>query len=193
MSKNVRAALMAAVLVLSAISVPAQAEMRWLFKGGLDFGGESLGVIRFVDNTEETIRANEGFYIGGGLAYISYDYLLEAELTAAWKYVGVRATNGDAAFTRFPVEALVFYPIAWARVGGGLTYHVNPKFEASGDAAPQLVAVPRNFNGAVGGILQADYRASENLTLGVRYTLLTYSGDADRKSNGVGLIISGSF
>lgn len=189
MAGNVQAALVAAVL--SAMAAPAQAETRWLLKGGFDFGGDTLRVVRFLDGSAETIQANEGFYIGGGMAYISPDYNLEAELSASWKYVGVTASNGDVRFTRFPLEAMVFYPWSWGRVGAGLTYHVNPKISSSGVVSS---SVNSDFDNALGGVIQAEYRLSDNLGLGLRYTMLDYTGGGtDRKADGFGITLSGSF
>ena len=189
MSKNVQAALMAAVF--GSMAAPAQAEMRWLLKGGFDFGGDTLVPVTFQDGTTETLKANEGFYVGGGVAYIFLDYNLEAELSASWKYVGVTASNGDVSFTRFPLEAMVFYPWSWGRVGAGLTYHLNPKISTSGVVPSSFSA---DFDNAAGAVIQAEYRPSDNLGLGVRYTALTYtSGGRDDEANGIGLTISGSF
>ena len=189
MAKSVRAALVAAVL--GSVAVPAQAEMRWLLKGGFDFGGDTLVPVTFQDGTTETLKANEGFYVGGGVAYIFLNYNFEAELSASWKYVGVTASNGDVSFTRFPLEAIVFYPWSWGRVGGGLTYHLNPEISSSGVVSSSVNA---EYDNALGGIIQAEYRPSDNLAFGLRYTMLDYSnGGADIKASGVGITISGSF
>lgn len=188
MSKSKHAALAAAIL--ATVALPAQAEMRWLLKGGFDFGGDTLVTVLFQDGSTDKIKANEGFYIGGGIAYIFPDYNLETELSASWKYVGITASNGDVSFTRFPLEAMVFYPWAWGRVGAGLTYHVNPELSSSG--VPGGLNV--EFDNAVGAVIQAEYRPSDNLGFGLRYTALDYTiGGTDVKASGVGLTISGSF
>ena len=188
MNKGIRAAVAAAVLGASAM--PAQADMRWLLKGGFDFGGDTLVTVQFVDGSTDSIKANEGFYIGGGIAYIFPDYNLEAELSASWKYVGITASNGDVSFTRFPLEAMVFYPWSWGRVGAGLTYHVNPNLKSSGLSSNFDV----EFDNAVGAVVQAEYRPSDNLGFGLRYTALDYTiGGFDVKASGVGITISGSF
>lgn len=187
-SKSLHAAVLAAAMAGAA--VPAQAEMRWLLKGGFDFGGDTLVTVLFQDGSTDTIKANEGFYIGGGIAYIFRDYNIETEFSASWKYVGITASNGDVTFTRFPLEAMVFYPWSWGRVGAGLTYHLNPELSSSG--VPGGLNV--DFDNAVGGVIQAEYRPSENLGFGLRYTALDYSlGGTDINASGVGLTISGSF
>lgn len=188
MLKTVQVAALAAVI--GGMAAPAQADMRWLLRGGFDFGGDTLVTVVFQDGSRESIKANEGFYIGGGIAYIFPDYNLEAELSANWKYVGVTASNGDVTFTRFPIEAMVFYPWSWGRVGAGLTYHINPELSGSG----VVTNINAEFDNALGGVIQAEYRPSDNLGFGLRYTALDYTiGGVDVNASGIGLTISGTF
>jgi hypothetical protein len=142
------------------------AEIRPLLKAGLDLGGDKMLTVVFDDGDTQDIKANDGFYLGGGFAVIDAARRMEYHLTAAFKYGVIAAENGDVEWTRFPLEALVFYRFPRIRVGGGLTYHVSPTVETSG---------------AVGGrytILEYDAKDA-------------FSGSA--KSNGFGISFSMSF
>ncbi len=180
----------ACILLLTATGTAQAVEWRGVVKAGYDFGGDTLQTVRFADGTTESIKANDGFYFGGGIALVPAASNFETQLTLAWKYTGVTANNGEISFTRYPLEALAFYNWDFFRVGGGLTYHINPKLKRSGVVSGGGV----DFNSRVGAIVQADYRVTENVTAGIRYTYITYTGDGrDIHGDGFGVAISGSF
>ncbi|HZO02392.1 MAG TPA: hypothetical protein VFB93_14440 [Burkholderiales bacterium] len=169
------------------------ADIRPILKGGLDTGGDTLVSVTFVGGESDKIKANEGFYLGGGMAIIDEPRSMEYHLTVAYKIGMVSADNGDIDWTRVPLEALAFYRFAKVRIGGGLTYHLNPELEGSGVAS----SVNVKFKNALGFLVQADWRITQGLALGLRYTFIEYeakspaSGTA--KGDGAGLTISYTF
>lgn len=169
------------------------AEIRPLLKAGGDFGGDTMVTVAFDDGNTQKIRANQGFYIGGGAAIVDAGRNMEYHLTAAIKFYFVDADNGDVEWTRVPLEALAFYRLQHVRLGGGLTYHVNPRLEGSGFATPLDI----KFKNPLGVVLQADWRATESLGLGVRYTFLEYETKGNftgtAKASGFGLAASYTF
>jgi len=169
------------------------ADIRPLVKAGIDVGGETMATAVFVSGETDKIRANEGAYLGGGLALVDDARNLEFHLTIAYKLARVSADNGDLEFSRIPLEGLVFYRLPKVRLGGGLTYHLNPELEGGGIAS----AVDVKFKNAPGFVLQADYRIWRGLAAGVRYTFLEYDAKGDAtgsaRSNGVGLTVSYTF
>lgn len=182
-----------ACLVACAAFGAQAAEIRPLLKAGADFGGDTMATVTFDDGDTQKIRGNQGFYVGGGVAIIDAERSMEYHLTAAFKFYFVDADNGDVEWTRVPLEALAFYRFERVRLGGGLTYHVNPRIEGSGFATPLDI----KFKNALGVVLQADWRATETLGLGVRYTFLEYEAKGNftgtAKANGFGLTASYSF
>lgn len=177
-------------VLLFALVDRASAQLQGVVKVGFDYGGDSLVTVRFIDGSTASIDANEGFYLAGGIAWIDDVRSLESHLTIGWKSASINAANGDLDFTRFPLEAMVFYNTYSFRYGGGLTYHLNPELKVSG-AAPD---VGRDYDDAVGIILQVDYRATDYLGIGLRYTVLEYSGPGDdARANGLGLTVTGTF
>jgi hypothetical protein len=182
-----------AFLLASAACGAQAAEIRPLIKAGADFGGDTMVRATFTNGDTQNIRGNEGFYLGGGAAIIDAARNMEYHLTAAYKFFFVDADNGDIEWTRVPLEALAFYRLERLRFGGGLTYHVNPRLEGSGVVG----GLDLKFKNALGVVLQADWRATESLGLGVRYTFLEYEAKGNftgtAKASGFGLAASFSF
>lgn len=169
------------------------AEIRPLLKAGFDFGGDTMVRAVFVDGSTQTIKANEGVYLGGGGAIVNEGRDWEFHLTLAYKFTMIDASNGDVEWTRFPLEALAFYRFQKIRLGGGLAYHINPRLEGSGVVGGLDV----KFKNAAGAVLQADWRITEGLAAGVRYTAIEYDAKGpftgSSKSNGLGLTFSWRF
>jgi hypothetical protein len=169
------------------------ADLRPLLKAGFDLGGDTLVTAVFTNGDSETVKANEGFYIGGGAAIIDAARNMEYHFSLAYKVAFVDASNGDIEWTRFALEALAFYRFPRVRVGGGLAYHISPRVDVSGVPGGMDV----RFKDALGAVLQADWRITEKIAAGLRYTILEYdakgafSGSA--KSNGFGLTFSMNF
>lgn len=175
------------------VGVTHAAEIRPLLKAGFDLGGDTLVTAVFTNGETETVKANEGFYIGGGAAIIDAARNMEYHLALAYKIAVVEASNGDIEWTRFPLEALAFYRFPRVRVGGGLAYHMSPRLEGSGVVGGLDV----KFKNALGAVLQADWRITERIAAGARYTILEYDAKGaftgSAKSNGFGLTFSMSF
>lgn len=177
----------ALILTTGALSVGVShaADVRGVFKAGFDFGGDTIVTAFMTDGGTETIKANEGFVLGGGFAVFNDTKTLSSEITLSWKYTSISAENGDIEFTRFPVDALLFFNSAKSRLGIGATYHLNPEVEGSGVAT----GFGWEFDDALGFIAQVDYRASEKIAFGLRYTNLTYDvvgSDVSAKADGIG-------
>ena len=183
-----------AALLLGGTATAQAAEIRPMFKGAADFGGDTLITVQFSDGSSESIKANELLSLGGGVSIVNDAGDIETELTLSYKFRMVTATNGDVTFSRWPLDALVFYRLPELRLGGGLTYHLGPELSGSGFAGGLNV----KFDDALGLLLQADYRVTPKINLGVRYTSLDYKlringVSATAKSNGVGIVFSASF
>ena len=176
-----------ALVIAAAVPLGSHAvEVKPMFKGGADFGGETIATATFTNGSQKSIKANEGAYVGGGASILLDSKDIEIEATLSYKYTSITASNGDVTWTRFPLEVLAFYRMPKFRLGGGLTYHLSPKLKASGAAGNFSVTV----DDAAGAVLQADYFVTPKLTLGGRYTILEYKANGiPAKSDGVGVTI----
>ncbi len=165
-----------------------------MFKVGADFGGDDLVTLTFTNGETRTIRANDGVFLGGGVSILSDQRDVEAEISLSYKVDTINASNGRVTWSRWPIDALLFYRLPSMRFGGGLTYHLNPELTGSGVVGN----VFDKFDNALGFIVQADYNISERHHIGVRYTGIEYKLNAPgaqstAKSNGFGLVFSASF
>ena len=182
-------------ILMLAAAVPLAsraAEVRPMFKVGYDTGGDTLVAAVFTDGSTETIKANEGFHIGGGVSIVPASSNLEIEVSLSYKFQFITAANGDIDWTRMPLDALVFYRFPKVRLGGGLTYHLNPKLKGSGVVGGLNI----KFDDALGYVLQADYRITQTIAAGVRFTSVEYEASgaaATAKSNGLGVTFGMSF
>jgi hypothetical protein len=178
------------VLGTGAAGIAGAVEVDFAMKAGIDFGGATLRSGQFTDGSSHSIKANDGLYLGAGASILNQDRTLEAELTINWKYDSIEASNGSITWTRWPLDALFFYRTQNMRFGGGLTYHMNPTLRSSGEAPGNNA----DLDSVLGGILQAEYRFSDKGSVGARYTILKYDMDGESKSsNGLGIVVSGSF
>lgn len=193
MTGNPVGRLLCGLALISASAVHAgahAADVRPMLKAGFDFGGDPLATVQFTDGTVKTIKANEGFYLGGGLSILNEARNLDAEISIAYEFALINPRSGDARWTRVPLEALLFYRRPKFRLGGGLTYQIDPKIHGTGVTTP----VDMKFDNAAGLVLQADYLLTERLAVGLRYTSLELKeSGGGRTFNASGPGISASY
>jgi hypothetical protein len=107
---------------------------------------------------------------------------LRLRLTAG---VHVGTLSGGERFTRFPLEAAIFYPVSdELRVGAGVRYPMRMRFGgAGGDTTDGLSATP-------GVLALVDYRLAPHLWLDMRYVVERYNlstgGSLDASHWGIG-------
>jgi hypothetical protein len=95
-------------------------------------------------------------------------------------------------WSRWPLDGLVFYRWNKVRAGGGLTYHLNPDLKGSGVISGLNV----DFKNSLGLLLQVDWRITEKMNFGARYTVLDYkvkNFGTEVDSNGLGIVFGASF
>lgn len=164
-----------------------------MFKLGYDFGGDTLVTAVFADGSTRSIKANEGFFMGVGASILNDARNVEGEMSVSYKFQTIDANDANLQFTRFPFDALLFYRQYRYRVGGGLTYHLNPKVRGSGAAAGLNV----NYENALGAILQGDYVFGPKTAVGLRYTMLQYKATSGAggtaRGDGFGFVFSMRF
>ena len=159
---------------------------------GLMDGGDKLATVKYRHSDDVDINAGGLVLLGVG---VNQEFGNNWELQATLNYLGAGADarNGEVSFSRWPIEVLGFYHVGNHRFGGGLTYHVNPKFDVDFDYGPDETV---NFDDALGAVLEYDYFFMPQLSLGVRGTVINYkSSDVDGTINGnsIGVVVSGYF
>lgn len=115
-------------------------------------------------------KAGEGFLIGGGILIpLGVSDNAEAQLGIGWKEDKISADNGKVAFHRIPLDALVFFKAANFRLGGGVTYHLNPEMSGHG----YVGAADASFKDAFGFLVEADV-VFEMFFMGIRGVFVDY-------------------
>lgn len=183
------AAVWAVAALAGAPAASHAAEVRPAFTAGYDTGGDKIVNVTFTSGKTDSIRANEGLYAGGGVSVLNDSKDIEFLGTLAVKYQALHADNGDVTWIRYPLDALLFYRMQSFRLGGGLTYVINPRLKGSGAASN----IDVTLDDALGVVLQADYLMGK-VNLGLRATLLDYKvGGSTVKGSGLGVSFGFTF
>ncbi|HYS51129.1 MAG TPA: hypothetical protein VEM33_04575 [Burkholderiales bacterium] len=198
-----------AMALAIAAAVPATSnavDVRPIIKAGFGLGGDtvvSVGVSNSGSTSTRSIKANQGVFFGGGASILTDSKEFEAEVSLSFKFYTIAAQNGRVDWTVLPLDALVFYRMPNVRLGGGLTYHLNPSLSGSGAAG----GLNAKYDDALGFVLQGDYVLKNRFNFGLRYTSVEYKRTsfqtnplivastpaANPRTNGIGFVFSMSF
>lgn len=168
---------------------PAQTHM--VGTAGITYGGDKLATVHYTNGDDTDIHAGGLLLFGLGVDH-QFGNQWEVQATLNYLFDTANAKNGDVTFSRWPLDVLAFYRNGSHRFGGGLTYHMNPKFDIDVPGTKLTV----DFDDAIGTVLEYDYFFSENISLGVRGTLISYkSSDVsdDINGNSIGITLNGYF
>jgi hypothetical protein len=94
--------------------------------------------------------------------------------------------GGGEHFTRFPLEATLWYPVGdKLRVGAGARYAAHPRFSGAGDKTSD------GLNSTPAPLVAVDYRLLSHLSLDMRYVYERYEqasgGDLEGSHFGIGM------
>ena len=94
--------------------------------------------------------------------------------------------GGSEHFTRFPLEATLWYPVGdKLRIGAGARYAARPRFSGAGDKTSD------GLNSTPGPLVAVDYRLLPHLSLDMRYVYERYeqAGGSDLEGShwGIGM------
>ena len=178
--------------VMLALSPACMAADGMLLQAGLHFGGDDLLNVRFTNGDTEKLKAGELISLSAGVA-LGLSEKLETRLLFGIKLDAVDADNGDASFTRLPLDALLMYRLGErVSLGGGATYHLDPTLEYDGPSTSFDV----NYDDALGLVLQAEYDFEGQGYMALKFTSIDYEVDGisgDASGNSVGIILGMRF
>ncbi len=168
--RKLKHTVLALILYLSA---SASAHAGAVMDMGLHFGGDNLLTI-ITGTGSDTIRAGQLFSFAGGATFdITSD--LEGMVTIGYYADSQTYSNGSADFSRIPINGMVFYEQGTLRLGGGLTYHLNPTLTCDITAVCNSTATA---DSALGYMLEAGSTTKGGrkgrLYYGLRYTIINY-------------------
>ncbi len=160
---------------------------------GITNGGDDLAKIKYENGDSAKISAGELLMLGGGVNYQFAESPINVQAAISYFFDNQDAKNGDATFERWPVDLLGFYNAGNHRFGAGLSYHMNPEFDASLDGYDSINV---DFDNALGAVVEYGYKFSGGFVLGLRYTSIDYSSskvDGDIDGSNVGLMATFTF
>jgi hypothetical protein len=182
-----------ATIVLGSVTMTssgeAQGKLRGTVRMGADFGGERVLQFTYSDGSTPEMTAGGGLVLSAGGALQAFKagaHEVDAQINVGWKYKTIPpASNQEASWNRFPVEALLLYraPIG-LRMGAGAAVHLGNVLEASGATLNDRV----EFKNKPGFVLHTEY-VRRNFAFDVRYTLMQY----EVESGGTGTVDANSF
>ena len=119
--------------MLAAVPAASHAwDLKPMLKVGYDIGGDTLFTALFTDGSRRSIKANEGGFLGAGVSIVNAAKDLETEISLSYKTQNIRARNGDIDWTRYPLDALVFYRFSKVRLGGASPITSARRWRAAG-------------------------------------------------------------
>lgn len=160
--------------------------LRFLLGAALEFGGDNIAEVYFIDGSTQTLNSGQGgtLFAGGQLRLTKSEKLF-LRGSVGIKYLTTKADNAHIRLTRIPLQlSLNYLPVKKLRFATGIVSHqaINLKFDGLGQNA--------KFTSSPGLQFEAGYGL-----FALSYTLMTYK-DADNvsyKANAIGITISGVF
>lgn len=148
------------------------AEWEWLFGMGLDVGGEELGTVTYSDGSTASVKANTGLAFNAGTVIPNDDEgTFATQISIGYKTGGPRLWSMDVNWTAIPLEVIEFYRSGSVRMGGGISYQLNPQLKVNLPSASFI----SKYNNAIGLIAQIGWRpARENYSIDLRYTRINF-------------------
>jgi hypothetical protein len=168
MSKiNFKLAFLSTILCLGVAGVAnASSSSGLILEGGLHFGGDRLQTVYTSNGTSE-VKAGGGLSFGIGIG-VDLAPDMESRITFGVKRDGVFGSNGEVTFTRYPIDVLILKKLDGWKLGGGVTYHLNPEY-----ADTIYPAIYDKYDDALGFLLELD-RDLGLVYVGGRVTVIDY-------------------
>lgn len=202
--KSIKIALLTAPLWFNC-SVALAADEQDGIKGFFDMdmhvqGSDELVTFYKSDGSDSTLSAGQGISIRGG-AQIPITSPIYMEVSGGWKQGSVSASNGEATFTRYSVEALALFrqPVesgAEHQLAAGILYHTAPKFKCD---ITGICDGSVSFDAATGFALQYRFALGAmpnkggRMILGARYESIKYGASVGSDIDGSNFALSIGF
>jgi opacity protein-like surface antigen len=139
---------------------------------GVGFGGDNMGKVLYTDGSTSNMPAGEGGQFQAGLDYRFTD-LFSIQGSIGYQFrEEAYASNGNALYSRVPIELLGYYHVSknW-RLGGGVRYVGGAKITGSG----LLAGFDEEFENTTGGVLEAEYLIGKHAGIKLRFVKETYT------------------
>jgi hypothetical protein len=185
--------------LLSLASLNASNDLKPILQMGYDFGGTTLATVEndsYYDSSIDKVRAGQGLGFEVGAVVDSPN--VELQFLVGYRFDNESAYNGDVTWDVIPFTALAMFKSQRWKMGGGLTYHLNPSLEGSfsgydlnGDYFHDTA--DDEYENALGAIVQMQYRLTDNFSMGIKGTFIEYKLKKDNSVTANGNSIGFNF
>jgi len=162
--------------------------LRFLVGFGLTFGGDNLVTARYTDGTTDTVEAGGGYMIYAGAEY-RLNESVSLQATLGYHNDSIKAQNGEASFSRVPLELMGYFHANDAiRLGAGTRFVNSPKLTASGGVPP--LNINQSFDRTIGLVIEGEWLIGPQFGLKLRnvsekYKAQGFSGTANGNHVGI--------
>ena len=161
----------------------SESSVRPLLGGGLTVGGDTMIDLTFVNEAGQPldsarVKAGQLLQVYGGLEYQPVSRLsLQATLGYHWH--NAEGSDGQAKFSRYPVELLGQYHINenW-RIGAGARFVRGAKRELHISNPSNPTDLEQKFDNTTGTIIEGEYVVDRKLGFKLRYVSEKYKAQA---------------
>lgn len=165
-------------------TIAAADAVKPFFIVGLASGGDTL-----IDTNNEDLDTGGLLYFGGGAIYEPINSNLMYQFSLGYKFDSINftvrsggitladfgfipgGTYGDASMSVLPLDAVAFFKVDALRLGLGLSYFMNPKYELCFDFSGCSTT---HFDDAIGLVLELRHQWTDILFWSARYTNVDY-------------------
>ncbi|MBD3792875.1 MAG: hypothetical protein IE889_01775 [Campylobacterales bacterium] len=173
------------------VSFSTADNIRPLLQFAWEGGGDELVTIQHDHESDYTIKAGDGIAFEAGMAIDNPMSNLELQFLAGYKFDSDSASNGDITWSMVPLTALAMFKVQDWKLGGGVTYHMNPELDGRFDND----SINYKFDDALGAMVQIQYSPIDVFSIGLRGTAIQYklTSDTSQTADGTSIGIVGTF
>lgn len=162
-------------LLLLFIAQSSFAEESIILSVGFGLGGAAIAKKEndaSVIDIQDELAAGNGYQQELGYQHDYSDKLALCYLVAYKRY-SLNFENSTHTIESYPLSALLLYRFNAITLGGGLTYHINPRYTARGDYNDTA-----EFDNALGvsSVLNFQLTRSDLFSIQIRHTYIKYRG-----------------
>lgn len=155
-----------------AVTPQTSKQFNFVLGAGITVGGDDLLSVSYRDGDSDKLKAGELLDLKIGGQYRPEGAKVSLQATIGFHFDSVDADNGDASFSRMPLDLLAFYHKNQHRFGLGGTYHSNTELDIDIDILPKEKI---DFKNSAGWVVEYGYRFEQSpLTLALRGVKIEY-------------------
>lgn len=148
-----------------------------VLSAGLTTGGDTILTAYYDDGDSTNVKAGALVHFGGGVLWQAPDLPLATSLTINYHADNASARNGEAKFSRIPIEAIAYYTgVPRWRFGAGVRVVQSPEAKYDVGATKETL----KFDNASGALVEVGYALAPDAWLNLRYVSEKYQPSSFR-------------